>query len=107
MRPTSFEQDVNPFYSVCRANAKPSKKAWVTNPLEDLVAEEEEPRGEPEQTGEPEGLHPETTFDDPPLDGQHVGERCRKQKISYGFTKNHLGVHLATREREGCIYIPL
>ena len=27
MRPTSFEQDVNLFYSVCRAKARPSKKA--------------------------------------------------------------------------------
>ena len=74
MHPTSFEQDINPFYSVCRAKARPSKKARVTNPPEDPVAEEEEPRGEPEQTGEPEGLHPETTFDDPPLDGQHTDE---------------------------------
>ena len=98
MRPTSFEQDVNPFYSVCRAKARPSKKARVTNPPEDPVAEEEEPRVEPEQTGEPEGLHPETTFDDPPLDGQHVGERCRKQKFSYAFTKIRLGVHLATSD---------
>ena len=55
------------FYSVCRAKARPSKKARVTNPPEDPVAEEEEPRGEPEQTGELEGLHPETTFDDLPL----------------------------------------
>ena len=65
------------FYSVCRAKARPSKKARVTNPPEDPIAkeeEEEEPRGEPEQTGEPEGLHPETTFDDPPLDGQHTDE---------------------------------
>ena len=69
MRPTSFEQDVNPFYSMFRAKGRPSKKARVTNPPEDPVAEEEEPRGEPEQTGEPEGLHPETTFDDLPLDG--------------------------------------
>ena len=74
MRPTSFEQDVNPFYSVCRAKARPSKKARVTNPPEDPVAEEEEPRVEPEQTGEPEGLHPETTFDDPPFTGQHTDE---------------------------------
>ena len=49
MRPTSFEQDVNPFYSVCRAKARPNKKARTTNPLEGPVAEEEEPRGEPEQ----------------------------------------------------------
>ena len=69
MRPTSFEQDVNPFYSVCRAKARPSKKARVTNPPEDPVAEAEEPRVELEQTGEPEGLHPETTFDDTALDG--------------------------------------
>ena len=62
------------FYSVCRAKARPSKKARVTNPLEDPVGKEEEPRGEPEQTGEPEGLHPKTTFDDPPLDGQHTDE---------------------------------
>ena len=27
-----------------------------------------------------------------------VGERCRKQKNSYGFTKIHLGVHLATSD---------
>ena len=27
-----------------------------------------------------------------------VGERCRKQKISYGFTKIHLWVHLATSD---------
>ena len=27
-----------------------------------------------------------------------VGERCRKQKISYGFTKIHLGVHLETSD---------
>ena len=74
MRPTSFEQDVNPFYSICRAKARPSKKAQVTNPPEDPVAEEEEPRGEPEQTGEPEGPHPEATFDDPPLEGQHTDE---------------------------------
>ena len=46
----------------------------VTNPPEDPVAEEEEPRVESEQIGEPEGLHPETTFDDPPLDGQHTDE---------------------------------
>ena len=62
------------FYSVCRAKARPSKKARVTNPPEDPVAEAEEPRVELEQTGEPEGLHPETTFDDPPLDGQHTDE---------------------------------
>ena len=65
---------LNFFYSVCRAKARPSKKARVINPPEDLVAEEEEPRGEPEQTGEPEGLHPETTFDDPPLDGQYTNK---------------------------------
>ena len=74
MHPTSFEHDVSPFYSVCRAKARPGKKAWVTNPPENPVAEEEEPRGEPEQTGEPKGLHPETTFDDSPLDGQHTDE---------------------------------
>ena len=62
------------FYSVCRAKARPSKKARVTNPPEDPVAEEEEPRGEPEQTGEPEGPNPEATFDDPPLEGQHTDE---------------------------------
>ena len=73
MRPTSFEQYINPFCSVCRAKARPSKKARVTNPAEDPVAEEE-PRGELEKTGEPKGLHPETTFDDPPLDGQHTDE---------------------------------
>ena len=72
MRPTSFEQDVNPFYSVCRAKARPSKKARITNPPEDPIAEEEELGVEPEQIGELEGLHPETTFDDPPLDGQHT-----------------------------------
>ena len=27
-----------------------------------------------------------------------VGERSRKQKFSYGFTKIHLGVHLATSD---------
>ena len=62
------------FYSISRAKARPSKKARVTNPPEDPVAEEEEPRVEPEQTGEPERLHPETTFDDLPLDGQHTDE---------------------------------
>ena len=62
------------FYSVCRAKARPSKKARVTNPPEDPVAEEEEPRGEPEPTGEPGSPHPETTFDDPPLEGQHTDE---------------------------------
>ena len=70
----SFQYAINPlnrmlvlFYSVCRAKARPSKKSRVTNLPEDPVAEEEEPRGEPEQTGEPEGPHPEATFDDPPL----------------------------------------
>ena len=62
------------FYSVCRAKARPSKKAWTTNPLEDPVAEEEEPRGEPEKTCEPEGRHPEATSDDPPLEGQNTDE---------------------------------
>ena len=60
------------FYSVCRAKARPSKKARVTNPPEDTVAEEEEPRGEPEKTSEPEGPHPEATSDDPPLEGQNT-----------------------------------
>ena len=41
------------FYSVCRDKARPSKKARTTNSLEDPVAKEEEPKGEPEQTGEP------------------------------------------------------
>ena len=27
-----------------------------------------------------------------------VGERCRKQKFSYSFHQDHLGVHLATSE---------
>ena len=67
MRPTSFEQDVNPFYSVCRAKARPSKKARVTNPPEDPTTFEEEPRGELEQTCEPEGPHLEATSDEPPL----------------------------------------
>ena len=57
-----------------RGQAKPSKKARVANPPEEPIAKEEERRGEPEQTGEPEGLHPETTFDDSPLDGQHTDE---------------------------------
>ena len=56
------------FYSLCRAEARPSKKAQVSNPLEDPVAEEEEPRGEPEDP------HPGATFDDPPLEGQHTDE---------------------------------
>ena len=62
------------FYSVCRAKARPSKKARTTNSLEDPVAEEEEPRGEPEQTCEPEGPHPEATSDNPPLEGQNTDE---------------------------------
>ena len=59
---------------MCRAKARPSKKARVTNPPEDPVAEEEEPRGEPEQTCELEGPHPEATSDDPPLEGQNTDE---------------------------------
>ena len=74
MRHKSFEKDVNPFYSAYRAKARPSRKARVTNPPEDPVIEEEEPRGEPEQTCEPEGPHPVATFDDPPLEGQHTDE---------------------------------
>ena len=62
------------FYSVCRAKARPSKKARTTNPLEDPVAEEEEPRGEPEQTREPESPHPEAASDNPPLEGQNTDE---------------------------------
>mgnify|MGYP005813926297 CR=1 FL=1 len=27
-----------------------------------------------------------------------VGERCRKQKFSYSFHQDHLGVHLATSD---------
>ena len=60
------------FYSVCRAKAKPSKKARTTNSFEDPVAEEEEPRGEPEQTREPESSHLEAASNNPPLDGQHT-----------------------------------
>ena len=33
-----------------------------------------------------------------------VGERCRKQKFSYGFTKINLWVHLAMRERSASTY---
>ena len=35
----------------------------------------------------------------------NVGERCRKQKFSYGFTKIHLGVHLATSDRIASTYL--
>ena len=62
------------FYSVYRAKARPSKKARTTNPLEDLVAKEEEPRGEPKQTCEPENPHPEAASDNPPLEGQNTDE---------------------------------
>ena len=63
------------FHPVCRANARPSKKARTTNPPEDPVTEEEEePRGEPEQTCGPEGPHPEATSDDPPLEGQNIDD---------------------------------
>ena len=62
------------FYSICRAKARPSKKARTTNPLEDSVAEEGEPRGEPEQTREPESPHPEAASDNPPLEGQNTDE---------------------------------
>ena len=34
-----------------------------------------------------------------------VGERCRKQKFSYGFTKIHLGVHLATSDWIASTYL--
>ena len=61
-------------YFVCRAKARPSKKARVTNPPEDPTTFEEEPRGEPEQTCEPEGLHPEAASDEPPPEGQNTNE---------------------------------
>ena len=61
-------------YFVCRAKARPSKKARVTNPAEDPATFEEEPRGEPEQTCEPEGLHPEAASNEPPLQGQNTDE---------------------------------
>lgn len=62
------------FYSICRAKARPSKKDQTTNPLEDPVAEEEEPRGELEQTCEPENPHPEASSHNPPLEGQNTDE---------------------------------
>ena len=62
------------FYSVCRAKARPSKKARVNNPSEDQVVFEEEQIGEPDQTREPEGPHPEATFDEPPLQDQNIDE---------------------------------
>ena len=34
-----------------------------------------------------------------------VGERCRKQKFSYGFTKIHLWVHLATSDWIASTYL--
>ena len=58
----------------CRAKARPSKKARVNNPPEDPATVEEEPRGYPDQTCEPEGLHPEAASDDPPLQGQNTDE---------------------------------
>ena len=35
----------------------------------------EEQIGEPDQTREPEGPHPEATFDEPPLQDQNIGEQ--------------------------------
>ena len=61
-------------YFFCRAKAKPSKKARDTNPPEDPATFDEEPRGEPEQTYEPEGPHPKATSDEPPLQGQNTDE---------------------------------
>ena len=63
------------FNFVCRAKARPSKKARVNNPSEDQAVFGEEQIGEPDQTREPEGPHPEATFDEPPLPDQNIDEQ--------------------------------
>ena len=42
---------------------------------EDQAVFEEEQIVEPDQTREPEGPHPEATFDEPPLQDQNIGEQ--------------------------------
>ena len=53
-----------------RAKARPSKKARVNNPSEDLVVTE------PELTTEPEGPNTEATFDEPAPQDHNVDEQA-------------------------------
>ena len=63
------------FIFVCRAKARPSKKARVNNPSEDQVVLEQEQTDEPDQTREPEGPHPDATFDEPPPQDRNINEQ--------------------------------
>ena len=63
------------FIFVCRAKAKPSKKARVNKPSKDQVVLEQEQTYEPDQTREPEGPHPDATFDEPAPQDQNINEQ--------------------------------
>ena len=47
----------------------------MNNPSEDQVALEQGQTCELDQTGEPEGPHPEATFDEPPPQDQNINEQ--------------------------------
>ena len=62
-------------FFVCRAKARPSKKARMNKLSEDQVVLEPEQTGEPDQTVEPEGPNPEATFDEPPPQHHNIDEQ--------------------------------
>ena len=47
----------------------------MNNPSEVQVVLEQEQTDEPDRTGEPEGPHPEATFDEPPPQDQNIDEQ--------------------------------
>ena len=47
----------------------------MNNPSEDQVVLEQEQTDEPDQTREPEGPHPDATFDEPPPQDRNINEQ--------------------------------
>ena len=53
----------------------------MNNPCEDQVVVEQEQTDEPDQTREPEGPHPDATFDDPPPQDRNINEQTKVDTV--------------------------